>query len=118
MEVVMRKDGKMAYLEMASGRTPLGDVKAFYAKAFGWSFVDYGPSYAAFDEGLEGGFDASSESAGAPPLPVLFSENLEQSLDAVVKAGGVIVKPIFEFPGGRRFHFTDPAGNELAMWAE
>jgi uncharacterized protein len=49
---------------------------------------------------------------------VLFSENLEQSLDAVVKAGGVIVKPIFEFPGGRRFHFTDPAGNELAMWAE
>ena len=114
----MRKDGKMDYLEMRVGGAALGDVKAFYSKAFGWSFTDYGPAYAAFDEGLEGGFDASDEGAKAPPLPVLFSENLERSLDAVVKAGGKIVKPIFEFPGGRRFHFTDPDGNELAVWAK
>jgi uncharacterized protein len=114
----MRKDGKLDYLEMTVGGKPLAEVKSFYAKAFGWTFIDYGPSYAAFDEGLEGGFDASDESAKAPPLPVLFSEDLEKSLDAVVKAGGKIVRPIFAFPGGRRFHFTDPSGNELAVWAE
>jgi uncharacterized protein len=114
----MRKDGKMDYLEMRTGGAALSGVKAFYSKAFGWTYLDYGPAYAAFDEGLEGGFDASVEEADAPPLPVLFSENLERSLDAVVKAGGKIVKPIFAFPGGRRFHFTDPAGNELAVWAE
>jgi uncharacterized protein len=114
----MRKDGKLDYLEMTVGGLPLAEVKSFYAKAFGWSFTDYGPAYAAFGEGLEGGFDASEENADAPPLPVLFSENLERSLDAVVKAGGKIVKPIFDFPGGSRFHFADPAGNELAVWAE
>jgi uncharacterized protein len=114
----MRKDGKLDYLEMRAGGAALADVKSFYAQAFGWGFTDYGPFYAAYDEGLEGGFDASAENAKAPPLPVLFSKNLEQSLDAVVKAGGQIVKPIFAFPGGRRFHFTDPAGNELAVWAE
>jgi uncharacterized protein len=118
MEAVMRKDGKIDYLEMSAGGASLDDVKVFYSQAFGWNFVDYGPSYAAYNEGLEGGFDASAESTAAKPLPVLFSENLEKSLDAVVKAGGRIVKPIFEFPGGRRFHFADPAGNELAIWAE
>jgi uncharacterized protein len=116
MEARMRKDGKLDYLEMRTGSVPLGEVKAFYSKAFGWSFTDYGPTYAAFNEGLEGGFDASE--GKAPPIPLLFSENLERSLEAVVKGGGKIVKPIFAFPGGRRFHFTDPAGNELAVWAE
>jgi uncharacterized protein len=116
MESQMRKDGKLDYIEMWSDRAPLGEVKAFYSKAFGWSFTDYGPSYAAFNEGLDGGFDASE--GKAPPLPVLFSEDIERSLEAVVKAGGKIVKPIFAFPGGRRFHFIDPAGNELAVWAE
>ena len=112
----MRKDGKIDYLEMWSDGAPIGEVKAFYTKAFGWTFTDYGPTYAAFDEGLDGGFDTSEGKAA--PLPVLFSENLEQSLDAVTAAGGRIVKPIFSFPGGRRFHFTDPAGNEMAVWAE
>jgi uncharacterized protein len=116
METRMRKDGKLDYLEMWSDGAPLGEVKAFYSEAFGWSFTDYGPSYAAFNEGLDGGFDTSD--GKAPPLPVLFSEDLERSLEAVLNAGGKIVKPIFAFPGGRRFHFTDPAGNELAVWAE
>ncbi len=80
-------------------------------------FVDYGPTYSAFSEGLDGGFDADRE-ATAKPLPVLYAAKLEETLAAVTEAGGTIVKPIFAFPGGRRFHFTDPAGNELAVWSD
>ena len=114
----MKQDGKLDYLEMAAGSGTIDSVKAFYSAAFGWTFTDYGPTYSAFSEGLDGGFDATAQSANAKPLPVLFSENLEKSLAAVESAGGKIVKPIFSFPGGRRFHFTDPAGNELAIWSE
>ena len=114
----MRKDGKLDYLEMRTGGAALESVKSFYSQAFGWTFTDYGPQYAAFDEGLDGGFDASDPAARTPPLPVLFSLDLEKSLSAVTAAGGKIVKPIFSFPGGRRFHFADPAGNEMAVWAE
>jgi predicted enzyme related to lactoylglutathione lyase len=111
----MKQDGKLDYLEMSAAGGVLDSVKAFYSAAFGWSFTDYGPTYSAFDEGLDGGFHTES---AAKPLPVLFSTDLERTLAAVEDAGGKIVKPIFEFPGGRRFHFTDPAGNELAVWAE
>ncbi len=113
----MKSDGKLDYLEMQAGNEMLADVKAFYAGAFGWRFTDYGPSYAAFAEGLDGGFDATP-AASAKPLPVLYAHDLEKTLAAVTAAGGTIVKPIFFFPGGRRFHFTDPAGNELAVWSE
>jgi predicted enzyme related to lactoylglutathione lyase len=109
----MRENGKLDYLEMAGGDLPA--LKGFYAAAFGWRFVDYGPGYAAYDEGLEGGFHAG---AGGPPLPVLFSADLEAALARVQDAGAVITKPIFAFPGGRRFHFRDPAGNELAVWGD
>ena len=112
----MRVDGKIDYIEMQAGGSALDSVKAFYSAAFSWTFTDYGPSYSAFDEGLDGGFDSTT--AGTPPLPVLYSADIERSLAAVVEAGGKIVKPIFEFPGGRRFHFVDPAGNELAVWSE
>jgi predicted enzyme related to lactoylglutathione lyase len=115
MEPAMREDGKLDYLEMPGGDLPR--VKAFYAAAFGWRFVDYGPSYAAFDEGLDGGFYADDEAAAAP-LPVLYASDLEAMLDKVQAAGAVIVRPIFSFPGGRRFHFRDPAGNELAVWGD
>jgi predicted enzyme related to lactoylglutathione lyase len=109
----MREDGKLDYLEMPGGDVPA--VKAFYAAAFGWTFVDYGPDYAAFSEGLDGGFDAD----GAPaPLPVLYAHDLDDMLAKVEAAGAVILKPIFAFPGGRRFHFRDPAGNELAVWSQ
>ena len=113
----MRKDGKLDYIEMQAGGGAIDSVKAFYASAFGWTFTDYGPSYTAFEEGLDGGFDGSS-TPEVKPLPVLYSEDIEKSLKAVVEAGGTVVKPIFEFPGGRRFHFRDPAGNELAVWTE
>uniref|UniRef100_UPI001F27B394 hypothetical protein n=1 Tax=Brucella pseudintermedia TaxID=370111 RepID=UPI001F27B394 len=75
------------------------------------------PTYSAFSEGLDGGFDADGQ-AMAKPLPVLYATRLEDALAAVTDAGGTIVKPIFSFPGGRRFHFTDPAGNELAIWSD
>ncbi|WP_157015001.1 VOC family protein [Mesorhizobium xinjiangense] len=114
----MKSTGKLDYLEMPAGRGTLDSVKAFYSAAFSWSFTDYGPTYSSFDEGLEGGFQAEGAEAGAAPLPVLYSEDLEATLKAVEDAGGTIVRPIFAFPGGRRFHFTDPAGNELAVWGQ
>ena len=113
----MRQTGKLDYLEMPAIGGTLDIVKAFYSAAFSWTFTDYGPTYSAFSEGLDGGFDAAAE-ARPKPLPVLYSENLEETLAAVESAGGTILKPIFSFPGGRRFHFADPAGNELAVWGE
>lgn len=110
----MREDGKLDYLELPGGE--MGETKIFYAEAFGWRFTDYGPSYAAFEEGLDGGFDADTESRS--PLPILYAHDLEAMQARVEAAGGKVVKPIFSFPGGRRFHFTDPAGNELAVWSE
>ena len=112
----MREDGKLDYLELPGGDLPA--TKAFYGAAFGWKFIDYGPSYAAFDEGLDGGFDADVAEATRAPLPVLFATDLEAMQARVEAAGGTVVKPIFDFPGGRRFHFRDPAGNELAVWSE
>jgi predicted enzyme related to lactoylglutathione lyase len=114
----MKQTGKLDYFEMPATGGRLDSVKAFYSEAFSWSFTDYGPTYAAFDEGLEGGFQADASEASAKPLPILYSEDLEATLEAVRNAGGTIVKPIFSFPGGRRFHFHDPAGNELAVWGQ
>lgn len=113
----MRKNGKLDYLEMPAGHASLDKLKNFYSRAFGWSFTDYGPTYAAYSEGLDGGFDADPN-ANNRPLPVLYADQLEEMEQTVLEAGGMITKPIFAFPGGRRFHFVDPAGNELAMWSD
>lgn len=113
----MRETGKLDYLELPAGGS-IETVKRFYGAAFGWKYTDYGPAYSAFSEGLDGGFDDSISTQTTKPLPVLFSDNLEETLGAVERAGGKIIKPIFSFPGGRRFHFADPAGNELAVWSE
>lgn len=113
----MKRDGKLDYLEMQAGGGAFDSVKAFYSSAFGWTFTDYGPSYAAYEEGLDGGFDASAPRE-MPPLPVIYTLNLERALAAVGEAGGRIARPIYSFPGGRRFHFIDPAGNELAVWSD
>ncbi|MBN9254218.1 MULTISPECIES: VOC family protein [unclassified Mesorhizobium] len=114
----MKLTGKLDYLELPATGGTLDRLKAFYSSAFSWSFTDYGPTYSAFAEGLDGGFQADATEAPAKPLPVLFSENLAETLEAVEYAGGTIVRPIFSFPGGRRFHFLDPAGNEMAVWGE
>jgi hypothetical protein len=110
------------YVEFST--TDITKMKAFYSKVFGWSFQDYGPDYIAFDKttaGIDGGFRlraAGEEAGGGAPLVVLYSKDLKATEDAVTVAGGAIVVPIFEFPGGRRFHFSDGAGNVLAVWSE
>jgi predicted enzyme related to lactoylglutathione lyase len=112
----MREDGKIDYVEWPAGDLPA--LKQFYEQAFGWTFVDYGPAYAAMNEGLDGGFNADAGDATAKPLVVLYAHDIEAMAAKVGAAGGVITRPIFDFPGGRRFHFTDPSGNELAVWSE
>jgi uncharacterized protein len=112
----MREDGKIDYVEFPAG--DLGPLKRFYSEAFGWAFTDYGPTYAALNEGLDGGFDGDAASQSAKPLVILYAHDLEAMEAKVRAAGGQVVKPIYSFPGGRRFHFTDPSGNELAVWSE
>lgn len=112
----MREDGKLDYIELPAADMP--QTKAFYSQAFDWTFVDYGPTYAAFDQGLDGGFDADPADRTRAPLPVLYAHDLEAMQTRVEAAGGRIVKPIYAFPGGRRFHFADPAGTEMAVWSE
>jgi len=116
----MNSHEKINYVEF-----PAKDVaiaKAFFSEAFGWSFVDYGPEYTAFsDEGLDGGFfksDLVSSTVNGSALIVFYSRELEQTQSKIEKAGGSIIKPIFSFPGGRRFHFSDPNGNEYAVWSD
>lgn len=90
--------------------------KDFFGRVFGWTFQDYGPDYCEFRDGrLTGGF-AHGEVRTGGPLVILYSSTLEQTLAAVTAAGGRIVKPIFSFPGGRRFQFLDPEGYEWAVW--
>jgi predicted enzyme related to lactoylglutathione lyase len=106
------------YVEIAV--TDIEAAKAFYSAAFGWSLVDYGPDYAGIqaDGREQGGLRRDAEVRAGGQLVILYSDDLEASVAAVTTAGGSIVKPIYEFPGGRRFHFADPAGNELAVWPE
>lgn len=95
----------------------IGAAKSFYADAFGWSLTDYGPSYSCTVTGdVDLGLQGDSKAAPAHPLPVIAVDDLEAALAAVQKAGGTITVPIFAFPGGRRFQFRDPNGNELAAW--
>ena len=98
----------------------LAAAKRFYTTAFGWQFNDYGPEYAGIKgaAGEVGGLHQSSEARTGGPLVILYSQDLEQSVAAVRSAGGTIVREPFEFPGGRRFQFTDPSGNELGVWSE
>jgi hypothetical protein len=105
---------KIAYLELPARE--LATSRDFYANLFGWTFQDYGPTYAAFSgSGTEGGLNADPAERTAAPLAVIESEDLEATEQSILKAGGKITLPIFSFPGGRRFHFTDPSGNELAV---
>jgi predicted enzyme related to lactoylglutathione lyase len=110
-------DRRIDYVEFPT--TDLAKTKEFYAVVFGWEFTDYGPSYTSFHDGrLAGGFQEAAGVTPGGPLVVLYASNLEQIHDQVRAAGGRITKNIFDFPGGRRFHFLDPGGNELAVWSE
>ena len=111
------QDRRVDYVEFPT--TDLEETKRFYASVFGWEFTDYGPEYASFSDGrLSGGFAAASEVSRGGALVVLYALDLE-GIEASVRAnGGTIVRETFEFPGGRRFHFADPGGNELAVWSD
>lgn len=92
--------------------------KAFYGSAFGWSFTDYGPDYCEFDDGrMKGGLTTDGDVRPGGPLVVLYADDLAGAEQRVRAAGGAISKPVFAFPGGRRFHFTDPDGHEMAVWS-
>ncbi|EAU53782.1 VOC family protein [Mariprofundus ferrooxydans] len=111
---------KINYVELPA--TDIEAAKAFFTAAFGWSFTDYGPEYSAFsDAGLDGGFfksDLASTTANGSALIVLYSKDIEQTQANIESAGGTVIKPLFAFPGGRRFHFADPNGNEYAVWSD
>ena len=116
----MPEHEKINYVEFPARNVDV--AKAFFTSVFGWSFTDYGPDYTAFsNEGIDGGFFKSGLSASTTngsALIVFYSNDLEQTQVKIERAGGSILKPIFEFPGGRRFHFGDPNGNEYAVWSD
>ena len=115
----MSNHEKINYIEFPAKDLEL--TKSFFSTVFNWQFTDYGPDYTAFsNSGLDGGFyksDLVVSTTTGSALVVLFSEHLEQTIDKVKQAGGKIIKPVFSFPGGRRFHFSDPNGNEYAVWS-
>ncbi|HEX4320682.1 MAG TPA: VOC family protein [Acidobacteriaceae bacterium] len=114
----IQNDRKINYVEFVS--TDVARSKQFYSAAFGWSFEDWGPDYISFQAagaGIDGGFRKGEAQTGSP-LIVLYASDLAATEAAIVAAGGSITVPTFEFPGGRRFHFNDGAGNELAVWSE
>lgn len=111
------KNLKIDYVEFQTG--DISKSKSFFAKAFGWSYVDYGPAYADIQNaGLGGGFSGDTSVGELPPLVVLKTDDLDAALAAVIKAKGEITKPVFTFPGGRRFEFKEPGGNNLAVWSD
>jgi len=116
----MHEHEKINYIEFPS--RDIEKTRNFFTAVFGWSFVDYGPEYTTFsNEGINGGFyksDLSVSTDNGSALVVFYSNNLEQTLSRIEAAGGTIIKPIFSFPGGRRFHFSDPNGNEYAIWSD
>ena len=116
----MNEHEKINYVEFPS--RDIEFTKAFFSSVFGWTFVDYGPEYTAFsNEGLDGGFyksDLRVSTDTGSALVVFYSKTLQETLAKIENAGGAIIKPIFSFPGGRRFHFSDPNGNEYAVWSD
>jgi len=111
------QDRRIDYIEFLTDN--IQETKRFYSEVFGWEFTDYGPDYTSFSDGrLAGGFSVAPEVKTGGPIVVLYSTNLAEIEARVRAGGGQIVQEAFEFPGGRRFHFTDPSGNELAVWSE
>ena len=118
--LIMKEHEKINYVEFPA--KDINKTKDFFKKAFDWAFEDYGPEYIAFsNEGIDGGFykaELNSSTANGSALIVFYSKELEKTQVKIENAGGKIIKPIFSFPGGQRFHFTDPNGNEFAVWSD
>lgn len=115
------KHEKINYLEFPAKN--IAATKTFFNQVFNWSFTDYGPEYVAFgpEAGLDGGFyqsDLSSNTQAGAALVVFYSDNLGETESKITQFGGTINQATFEFPGGRRFHFLDPNGNEFAVWSD
>ena len=113
-------ENQINYIEIHA--RDLEAAKEFFGKLFGWEFQDYGSDYCAFSDGrIEGGFfksDQAASAANGSVLVVFYAADLEAAMEKVVACGGTVSKEIFSFPGGRRFHFTDPNGNEFAIWSD
>ena len=113
-------ENQINYIEIQT--RDLEVAKDFFGKLFGWKFQDWGPDYCAFNDGrMEGGFaksDKCATTANGSVLVVFYAEDLEASLERVIECGGKIVREIVSFPGGRRFQFADPNGNEFAIWSD
>jgi predicted enzyme related to lactoylglutathione lyase len=116
----MNEHEKINYVEFPARN--IEATKAFFTAVFGWTFEDFGSDYIAFsDQGIDGGFfksDLSSSTEKGSALIIFYSKELENTQAKIEDAGGKIIKPIFSFPGGRRFHFADPSGNEFAVWSD
>jgi uncharacterized protein len=116
----MPVDQGIDYIELPGA--DLGSAQSFYSAVFGWSFEDFGPDYTSFSDGrLAGGFYRSGSRASVASgsaLVVIYATDLESTLARVTEHGGTVIRDIFSFPGGRRFHFADPNGNELAVWSD
>jgi len=116
----MPQNGKINYVELPA--KDLSEIKEFFTEVFDWSFEDFGPEYCAFSNaGLDGGFyqsDLVSSTKNGAALIVFYTQELTLMEDKIKKAGGIIIKAIFSFPGGKRFHFSDPNGNEYAIWSD
>jgi uncharacterized protein len=111
------KQNTINYIELPC--TNSAAIQKFYSSVFGWSFQEWGPDYLSFNDGnAEGGFNRELKVSVDGPLVILYAKDLEVTVQAVKKNGGTIKQEIFAFPGGRRFHFTDPDGNVLAVWSE
>ena len=114
------RNNRIDYLEL--GAKNAGDyakTKAFFETAFDWIYQDYGPDYCdTKSSGVGSGINGDSDHRTLQPLPVIYADDLEEAQAKVVEAGGIVTRAIFSFPGGRRFHFADPSGNELAVWSE
>lgn len=119
-EMKRRKSGTIDFVEFpAKDVSAVASIKQFYSGVFGWDFKDWGADYIdTVDSGLPCGFNADPTHRPRMPLAVIYTKNISSSRDQIAKAGGKITRDIFCFPGGRRFHFTDPCGNELAVWSD
>jgi uncharacterized protein len=112
-----KPESKIDYIELPAVDIP--QIQQFYTSVFGWKFEDYGPEYTSFSDGrLAGGFSRSHPAPLKGMFVVVYASDLPAMQAKIRAAGGIITKDTFSFPGGRRFHFTDPSGNELAVWSD